>query len=41
MAAHAGMKIEDLYGAIFEGILREKVTTKPVQTNDPFPGRKK
>jgi hypothetical protein len=37
LAAHAMMKIEDLYGAIFEGILGEKVTTRPVQTDNPFP----
>lgn len=36
LAAHAGAKIENLYGAVFQGILNEKVTTKPVQTNTPF-----
>jgi hypothetical protein len=36
LAAHAGAKIESLYGAVFQGILNEKVTTKPVQTNTPF-----
>jgi hypothetical protein len=36
LAAHATMKIENLYGAIFEGILAEKVTTKPVQSDRPF-----
>lgn len=41
LAAHAMMKIENLYGAVFEGLLGEKVTTKPVQTATPFPGRKK
>ena len=40
LTAHAGMKIENLYGAIFEGILGEKVTTKPVQADTPFSGRK-
>jgi hypothetical protein len=35
-AAHAMMKIEDLYGAIFEGILGETVTTKPVEADTPF-----
>jgi hypothetical protein len=39
LAAHAGMKIEGLFGAVFQGILGEKVTTKPVQTATPFPGR--
>jgi hypothetical protein len=36
LAAHAMMKIEDLYGAIFEGILGETVTTKPVEADTPF-----
>lgn len=36
LAAHATMRIENLYGAIFEGILGEKVTTKPVQIDQPF-----
>jgi hypothetical protein len=36
LAAHATMKIENLYGAIFEGILGEKVTTRPVQSDRPF-----
>jgi hypothetical protein len=40
LAAHAGAKIEQIYGAVFEGILNEKVTTKPVQIKTPFPWRK-
>jgi hypothetical protein len=36
LAAHAMMKIENLYGAIFQGILGETVTTKPVQADTPF-----
>ena len=40
LAAHATMRIEGLYGAIFEGILGEKVTTKPVQADSPFARRK-
>jgi hypothetical protein len=40
LAAHAGAKIENLYGAVFQGILNEKVTTRPVQGNTPFPGRR-
>lgn len=40
LAAHAGAKIESLYGAVFQGILNEKVTTKPVQVKTPFPWRK-
>jgi hypothetical protein len=41
MAAHAGRKIEQLYGAVFQGILGEKVSTKPVQADSPFTGKKK
>ena len=37
MAAHCMVKIEKLYGSIFEGILGEKVTTKPVEVVTPFP----
>jgi hypothetical protein len=40
LAAHAGARIEQLYGAVFEGILNEKVTTKPVQVQTPFPWRR-
>jgi hypothetical protein len=40
LAAHGGAKIENLYGAVFQGILNEKVTTKPVEAKTPFPGRK-
>jgi hypothetical protein len=40
LAAHAGAKIENLYGAVFQGILNEKVTTKPVEIKTPFPWRK-
>jgi hypothetical protein len=40
LAAHAGAKIESLYGAVFQSILNEKVTTKPVQIKTPFPWRK-
>lgn len=36
LAAHAALKIEELFGAVFEGILGEKVTTRPVQTDRPF-----
>jgi hypothetical protein len=41
LAAHAGMKIEDLYGAVFQGILNEKISTKPVQADTPFSSRAK
>lgn len=37
LAAHAGAKIENMFGAVFQGILNEKVTTKPVQVENPFP----
>jgi hypothetical protein len=40
LAAHAGAKIETLYGAVFQGILNEKVTTRPVEIKNPFPWRK-
>jgi hypothetical protein len=37
MAAHAMIKIEKVYGSIFEGILGEKISTKPVEVVTPFP----
>jgi hypothetical protein len=37
LAAHAMVKIEKLYGSVFENILGERVTTKPVEIADPFP----
>jgi hypothetical protein len=37
LAAHSLKKIETVYGSIFEGILGEKVSTKPVQVTTPFP----
>ncbi len=37
MAAHCMRKIEKVYGAVFEGILGEKITTKPVVVVNPFP----
>jgi hypothetical protein len=36
LAGHALTKIEKVYGSIFEGILGEKVSTKPVQVVTPF-----
>jgi hypothetical protein len=36
-AAHSMNKIETLYGTIFEGILGEKISTKPVEVVTPFP----
>jgi hypothetical protein len=40
LAAHGAAKIESLFGAVFQGILNEKVTTKPVEIKTPFPWRK-
>ncbi|HEY7313734.1 MAG TPA: hypothetical protein VH643_30570 [Gemmataceae bacterium] len=37
MAAHCMNKIETLYATIFEGILGEKISTKPVEVVSPFP----
>lgn len=37
LSAHAMRKIEDLYGAVFEGILGERISTRPVQIVHPFP----
>ena len=39
LAAHAMTKIETIYGSIFEGILGEKVSTKPVEVVTPFSWR--
>ena len=37
MAAHCMVKIENVYGTIFENILGEKISTKPVEIVTPFP----
>jgi hypothetical protein len=37
LAGHALVKIEKVYGTVFENILGEKVSTKPVQVVSPFP----
>jgi len=37
MAAHSLQPIEKLYGAIFEGILGERISTRPVEIVNPFP----
>ena len=37
MAAHSMLKIEMVYGTVFENILGEKVSTKPVEVATPFP----
>jgi hypothetical protein len=39
LAGHSMGQIEKLYGAVFEGILGERITTRPVEVVDPFPGR--
>ncbi len=36
MAAHSMVKIEKVYGTIFENILGEKISTKPVEVTTPF-----
>ncbi|MBX9680194.1 MAG: hypothetical protein K2X38_15645 [Gemmataceae bacterium] len=37
MAAHSMQPIEKLYASIFQGILGEQVTTRPVEIVNPFP----
>jgi hypothetical protein len=37
LAAHALVKLEKVYGTIFENILGEKISTKPVEIVTPFP----
>jgi hypothetical protein len=37
LAAHSMQKIETLYGAVFQGILGERISTQPVQVVHPFP----
>jgi hypothetical protein len=39
LAAHGMQKIETVYASVFEGILGEQITTRPVEVVDPFPGR--
>jgi hypothetical protein len=39
MAAHSMQPIEKVYGSVFEGILGERVSTKPVQVLTPFSWR--
>ena len=42
LAGHAMTKIEKVYGSVFENILGEKISTRPVEVVTPFPwvGRK-
>jgi hypothetical protein len=37
LAAHSMGQIERLYGSIFEGILGERISTRPVEVVNPFP----
>jgi hypothetical protein len=37
LAAHALIKIETIYGTVFENILGERVSTRPVEIVSPFP----
>jgi len=37
LAGHCMAKIENVYGTIFENILGEKISTKPVEIVSPFP----
>jgi hypothetical protein len=39
LAAHCLLPIEQVYGSVFEGILGERISTRPVEVVDPFPGR--
>jgi len=40
MTAHSLRKIEDIYGAVFTGILGEQISTQPVVVVNPFPWHK-
>jgi hypothetical protein len=37
LAAHSLAKIEDIYASVFEGILGERVSTRPIEIVNPFP----
>jgi len=37
LAGHALIKIEKIYASVFEGILGERISTKPVEVVTPFP----
>jgi len=39
LACYCMQPIERLYGAVFEGILGERISTRPVEIVDPFPSR--
>src|SRR5262249_49200772 len=36
MSAHSMVKSEKVYGTVFENILGEKISTKPVEVDKPF-----
>jgi len=40
-AAHSMGKIETLYGSVFQGILGEQISTRPVEVVTPFPWRER
>jgi hypothetical protein len=40
LAGHCMVPIEKIYGSVFEGILGEKISTRPVEVVTPFPWRK-
>src|SRR5262249_38596960 len=37
MASHCMASIDRVYGSVFEGILGERITTRPVEVVNPFP----
>jgi hypothetical protein len=37
LSAHCMARIEKVYGSVFEGILGERISTKPVEVVTPFP----
>jgi len=39
MAGHAMVKLENVYGSVFQGILGEQISTRPVEVVTPFPWR--
>jgi hypothetical protein len=41
LAAHSMTKLEKIYGTVFQNILGEKISTKPVEVVTPFPWVKK
>jgi hypothetical protein len=37
LASHGMAPIERIYGSVFEGILGERISTRPVEIVHPFP----